>query len=64
MTLFAAVSEGVTEAREEIDDLVAESRAERRNGTRRTRGRKLAEDNEGGGEEVATTSRSRGKRTR
>jgi hypothetical protein len=64
MTLFEAVREGVVEAREGIDDLVAESRAGMRNRPRRTPDRALAEDNESGDEEVPGTTRSRGRRTR
>jgi len=64
MTLFEAAREGVAEAREEISDLVSESRAEMRNGTRRISDRRLAEDNEGGEEEVSGTSRSRRRRSR
>ena len=64
MTLFESAREGVAEAREGIDDLVTESRAEMGNGRRRASDRRLAGDNEVEETQGARTSRSRGRRPR
>lgn len=63
VTLYDAAKEGVAEAGEQVNDLVAEARAEMENGTR-PEATVVGGEAEEGEEEIAGTSRSRRRRTR